>query len=178
MGEMRQIVWDQRRGAAENARRELPGLVSSYFSYVRGELANDPTPAALHRLRLATKRLRYTIELFRPCYGPGLETRLEVLRKVQQRLGDLNDCVAAWNLLSKAMSHSPQRARVGKFLDRQARRQADDFRKEWRKLFEAPGREEWWTGYLARQARVRAKVNETRGKSATGGIAASQTAAG
>jgi CHAD domain-containing protein len=174
---MRQIVWNPRRSAAENARRELPRLVSSYFSYVRAELAKDPAPAELHRLRLATKRLRYTLELFRPCYGPGLETRLEVLRKVQQRLGDLNDCVAAWNLLSKAMSRSPQRARVGKFLDQQAQRQANDFRKEWRKLFEAPGCEEWWTGYLARQARVPAKAARTRGKSAAGGIAASRMGA-
>jgi CHAD domain-containing protein len=150
---MRQIAWDERRSAGENARRELPGLVSCYFSYVREELAKDPAPARLHRLRLATKRLRYTLELFRPCYGPGLETRLAVLRKVQQRLGDLNDCVASWDLLSKAMSRSPQRARIEKFLRERARQQARDFRDEWRQLFETPGREEWWTGYLARFAR-------------------------
>jgi CHAD domain-containing protein len=178
MGEMRQIVWDQRRSVAENARRELPRVVSSYFSYVREELAKDPAPAALHRLRLATKRLRYTIELFRPCYGPGLETRLEVLRKVQQRLGELNDCVAAWSLLSKGVSRSPQRARAGKFLDQQAQRQANDFRKEWRKLFEAPGREEWWTSYLARQAHTPAKVSGTRQKSAARETAASRVGAG
>jgi CHAD domain-containing protein len=152
---MRQIAWDERRSAGENARRELPALVSSYFSYVREELAKDPAPAALHRLRLATKRLRYTLELFRPCYGPGLETRLAVLRKVQQRLGDLNDCVAAWDLLSKTMSPSPQRARVEKLLRERSEQQAEDFRKEWQQLFEAPGREEWWTRYLARPARGR-----------------------
>jgi len=150
---MRHIEWDERRSAAENARRELPATVSSYFSYVREELAKDPAPARLHRLRLATKRLRYTLELFQPCYGPGLEARLAVLRKVQQRLGDLNDCVAAWGLLSKTMSHSPQRARAGKFLRERAEKQAKDFREEWRHLFQAPGQEEWWTGYLARSAR-------------------------
>ena len=112
---MRQITWDEKRTAGENARRELPALVSLYFSRVREELANRPTPARLHRLRLATKRLRYTLELFRPCYGPGLEARLAELRKVQQRLGELNDCVAAWDLLSKGMRRSPARTRGGSF---------------------------------------------------------------
>lgn len=147
---MRQITWDEKRTAGENARRELPALVSLYFSRVREELANRPTPARLHRLRLATKRLRYTLELFRPCYGPGLEARLAELRKVQQRLGELNDCVAAWDLLSKGMRRSPARTRVGRFLRGRARQQAKDFRDEWQQLFEAPGREAWWTGYLAR----------------------------
>ena len=151
---MRQITWDEERSAAENARRELPALVLSYFSYVRQELANDPAPARLHLLRLATKRLRYTLELFRPCYGPGLEDRLAELRKVQQRLGELNDCVATWNLLSKAMRRSRERTRVGRFLRGRAEQLAGDFRDEWKRLFEAPGREVWWTGYLAR-ARVR-----------------------
>jgi hypothetical protein len=30
---------------------------------------------------------------------------------------------------------------------------AAEFRKQWVESFDAPGQEEWWTGYLARNAR-------------------------
>ena len=133
-----------------------------------------PHSRRLHRLRLATKRLRYTLELFRPCYGPGLEARLEELRKVQQRLGELNDCVAAWNLLSKGMGRSSARARVGKFLRGRARQQAKDFRDEWRNCSKRPAARMVDRLSGAAGARV-SKVTETRGKSATAGIAANQT---
>ncbi|MEI9973986.1 MAG: CHAD domain-containing protein [Ignavibacteriota bacterium] len=51
--------------------------------------------AELHVIRLATKRVRYTLELFRPCYGPGLELRITSLQRLQQLLGEVNDCAAA-----------------------------------------------------------------------------------
>jgi CHAD domain-containing protein len=153
MGKLGNIEWDEPGSASENAGRELPGLAVSYFSYVRNELAKNPEPARLHRLRLATKQLRYTLELFGPCYGPGLEARLDLLRKVQKRLGDANDCVAAGALLSKTMGRSPQRTRVEAFLEKRAGEHAARFKKEWQQLFEAPGHEKWWTGYLARPNR-------------------------
>ena len=157
---MHSIEWDERSGAAANARRELPTLVTAYFAHVRGLLAKDPPPPKLHRLRLATKHLRYTIELFRPCYGPGLETRLDELRDVQQLLGEVNDRVAAGRLLAKATKSSPPRGRVKKFLDAQAAETAQEFRKHWTEVFDAPGREGWWTRYLYREARTpgRARV--------------------
>src|ERR1035438_9240490 len=115
------ITWNQRAGAAANARRVLPLLVTDYFAQVRELLAAGPPPAGLHPIRLASKRLRYTLELFRPCYGPGLETRLAALRSLQQSLGEVNDSAAAGRLLSKSMSSaSPQRARVLKFLEERA----------------------------------------------------------
>ena len=84
--------WDARTAAAANARRELPRLVAAYFARVRELLADNPPPAKLHAIRLETKRMRYTLELFRPCYGPGMDTRLAALRHIQQLLGEVNDC--------------------------------------------------------------------------------------
>ncbi|SPF50720.1 hypothetical protein SBA4_450004 [Candidatus Sulfopaludibacter sp. SbA4] len=150
---MHHIEWDEHAGAAANARRELPALVTEYFTHVRGLLAKDPPASKLHRVRLATKRLRYTLELFRPCYGPGLEKRMAELRQVQQLLGEVNDGVAGERLLMKAMKPSPQRARVRKFLEERAGQTARKFRKHWTEVFDAPGRERWWTGYLRREAR-------------------------
>jgi CHAD domain-containing protein len=148
--------WDQEHDAAENAARELPRLARAYFAYVRRELAKDPDPPRLHRLRLATKRLRYTVELFRPLYSRGLEARLAALRKVQQRLGHVNDAVASWTLLDgKLPKRSRHRTHMEKYLHARAAKEAKAFRKEWKEEFEAPGREEWWVSFLASPVRSR-----------------------
>jgi CHAD domain-containing protein len=155
MSKLHQVAWDERAGAPANARRELPHLAASYFARVRALLAADPSAVKLHRVRLLTKRLRYTLELFRPCYGPGLETRLAALHRIQQSLGEVNDSAAAGRLLSKSMSSaSPQRARVLNFLEERAAVKAQEFRKDWAEVFDAPGQELWWTTYLARHART------------------------
>ena len=152
------IQWAERSGPAVNARRKLPQAITRYFAYVRKLLAKDPAPAKLHSLRLETKRLRYTLELFRPCYGPGLETRLAELRELQQLLGEMNDCAATAQHVSKNMKKSPQRKRIEKFLSDRAERKARDFRKQWTEVFDAPGRERWWAGYLAREARAPSRI--------------------
>ncbi len=140
------VSWDERADPAANARRALPRLAAEYFAFVRGFLRKNPAPDRLHALRLATKRLRYTLELFRPCYGPGMETRLAALRVIQQLLGDVNDSVAAARELPKAA-----RARV--FLADRAASKAAEFRKHWMETFDAPGQEDVWVRYLARNAR-------------------------
>lgn len=154
MRKLYHIRWDERAGAAANARRGLPRLAAGYFARVRKLVAAEPSPDELHRLRLETKRLRYTLELFRPCYGPGLETRLAALRRLQQVLGEVNDSAVADRLLSNLMSASPQRVRVLRFLKERAAAKAQEFRKEWTGVFDAPGHEHWWSVYLARHART------------------------
>ena len=154
MRELPRIKWDERAGPARNARRELPALAAAWFAYVREIIAAEPPLAGLHRVRLATKHLRYTLELFRPCYGPGLDARLEALRELQQSLGDLNDSVASRALLKPSLGTLAQGARVDRFLDQRARRQAGQFRKYWSEIFDAPGREQWFTVYLSRHARA------------------------
>lgn len=146
------IAWNARMGAAANARRQLPALVSAYFADVRELLAADPPPAELHAIRLASKRLRYTLELFRPCYGPGLKIRLAQLQRLQQILGEVNDCAAAERLIGSLLPASAARSRVERFLRLRAAAKAVELRKQWYESFDAPGREHWWLGYLARAA--------------------------
>ena len=145
------MKWNERAGAAANARRELPPMVSAYFSRVREFLAEDPAPRNLHRLRLASKRLRYTLELFRPCYPAALEERLAALKVLQDCLGEVNDAVASRRLLRGALKHQP---RVRKFLEDRAADQAAEFARLWKETFDAEGREEWWTRFLAQEART------------------------
>jgi CHAD domain-containing protein len=147
MARAQDLKWDARAGVAANARRELPRMVSAYFSRVRAFLAEDRTPRKLHRLRLASKRLRYTLELFRPCYPPGLEDRLDALKVLQDRLGEVNDAVATAEMLGGALKHQPK---VRKFLEERAAEHAAGFARHWKETFDAPGQEAWWTGFLAR----------------------------
>jgi CHAD domain-containing protein len=146
------IKWDERRSVAVNARRILPRLVADYFREVRGFLAKDRRPPELHRMRLAGKRLRYTLELFRPCYGPGLDQRLTALKDLQDSLGDVNDAVASDALLAHRIGHKARH-----FLQARAEEKAAEFRKHWTESFDAPRREAWWTGYLERNAKAPAK---------------------
>ena len=154
MDKQGQIVWNDAVGAAANARRHLPALVTDYFVRVRQLLAADPAPAELHVIRLASKRLRYTLELFRPCYGPGLKMRLAALQQVQQILGEVNDCAATERLIQGLMPESPSLRRAQQFLQRRAAAKAAELRREWRQGFDAPGREQWWLGYLAGNAKA------------------------
>ncbi len=140
--------WDERASAGANARRELPLLAADYFIQVRKALAAAALPSGLHPVRLATKRLRYTLELFRPCYGPGLETRIAALRALQQLLGEVNDSVATARLLPKSM---PAR----KIVERRAQTKAAQFRRQWAETFDARGRQRLWIGFLKRSPRKR-----------------------
>ncbi|MHB9130972.1 MAG: CHAD domain-containing protein [Armatimonadota bacterium] len=45
----------------------------------------------LHEMRIAAKRLRYTMEVFAPLYGTDLKKPLQTVRKVQEMLGDIHD---------------------------------------------------------------------------------------
>ena len=149
------LPWNPRLSATLNARRHLPPMIGAYFTQVRELLATNPAPAELHVIRLATKRVRYTLELFRPCYGRGLELRLATLQRLQQLLGEINDCAAAERLIEGLVPASPVRRRAETFLRRRASAKATALRREWRDNFDAPGREHWWLRYLASSASVR-----------------------
>ena len=148
------IAWDEAVGPAESARRHLPKLAADYFALGRKVMAQEPDPALLHSLRLATKRLRYTLELFRPCYGPGLLRCMAALREVQQLLGEVNDVAAASRALGALMNgDAPHGDSLHPSLRPLFDTRVATFQKYWRELFDSPDQEAWWTYYLARHAR-------------------------
>jgi hypothetical protein len=154
------IEWDEQADAVENARTFLPKLVGDYFGLGRELLAANPSPAELHALRLASKKLRYTLELFKSCYGPGLGTRIDALKSVQQMLGEINDTVAAERTIGEVLvAKTPESRRAIRFLRKRGQTKAQEFRNHWTTVFDAPGQDRWWIDYLARQARA---ANHTR----------------
>jgi CHAD domain-containing protein len=46
----------------------------------------------LHAMRIAAKRLRYTMEIFETIYSDNLKTSLRTAREIQTILGDFHDC--------------------------------------------------------------------------------------
>ena len=146
------IQWDEAGTVGENARAQLPSLIGGYFRSGRQLMQGSPSADDLHAFRLKTKRLRYTLELFRSCYGSALEQRLGELRAVQTILGDLNDCQAALQVAGKCMkAGSADFRKLKHYLDARARRLTAMFRKHWREQFDAAGREDVWTGHLVRK---------------------------
>jgi CHAD domain-containing protein len=141
------IVWDVSKSAKENASRMLPLLAQEYFVAGRALFHAEASSEVLHRFRLNTKRFRYTLELFRPCYGPGLDRRLDALKNIQDFLGEINDCAATKKLLGK------QEKKILSFLERRLSQKRSAIRTYWQQTFDADGQERWWTDYLARFAR-------------------------
>lgn len=87
--------------ASENVRDRTEELVE-HEAYVHQEDAI----AQHHAMRIAAKRLRYTVEVFRPLFDDGLKEELVWIKKLQELLGDLHDCdvwVADTKDMSKAL---------------------------------------------------------------------------
>src|SRR5260370_16698628 len=85
------MKWNPSGTAAETAKAALPKLAQKYFKAGRKAANGKRSAKQLHRFRIATKEFRYSLELFRPVYGPSLERHIGALRELQSILGKLND---------------------------------------------------------------------------------------
>jgi CHAD domain-containing protein len=127
--------------AAENARVVLPKMARKYFEAGRKTIEGKRPPDELHGFRLETKRFRYTLELFRPLYGPNLDRYLKSLRELQSALGKVSDYQAIQRVLSK--DHE-----LKKQIDHTLKGKVRDLRHTWR-VFDAQGQLKRWRTYLA-----------------------------
>lgn len=73
--------------AALRISRRLDALLS----YERWVHTMDAV-AEHHAMRIAAKKLRYTVEIYAPLYRLGLKKYLSRVKKIQEILGDLHDC--------------------------------------------------------------------------------------
>jgi CHAD domain-containing protein len=149
--------WDAEASPAGNAGTALPKMARQWFE--RGLRASGTAVRHkdLHAFRLETKHFRYTLELFRPVYGPGLVRLLELLKSLQASLGDLNDCVIAGAYITEAIANAGERRIVKRRLAARALRQRAKFRRLWKDAFGAPHARERWIRYLSRPREARAE---------------------
>lgn len=153
---MSRIQWSERGTPAANAARVLPELMARYFAHVRDALAAKPSPANLHPIRLASKRIRYTLELFDKCYGPEFAERMQTLKDVQTSLGDVNDAVSVDKVLADSMPQSTRRKALRGYMKNRAAEKAEEFRVHWMEKFDAAGEEERWVDFLKHPRRAAA----------------------
>ena len=73
-----------------NARRIQAVRMAEFYSYAPIVTLEDAVEP-LHDLRIAAKRLRYSLELFRPVFGALGETQIERIKGIQEELGALHD---------------------------------------------------------------------------------------
>jgi CHAD domain-containing protein len=146
------ITWDESSSAAENARAKLPKMLEAYFEEGRKLMHPSSSPAVMHPFRLETKALRYAVEFFRACYGPGLARYLTALARIQDRLGAINDCETTKDLIaSKLPASSSDRIKMERILTANMHRKWSEFRRYWRQTFDRPGEERRWLNYLSRR---------------------------
>jgi hypothetical protein len=74
----------------DNARRVLAVRIAEFYSF-EPIVPYSELSAALHDLRISAKRLRYTLELFRPQFGEAGERQIERMKAIQEILGTLHD---------------------------------------------------------------------------------------
>jgi CHAD domain-containing protein len=84
-------------------REAVPLLVVGSYAAVRAyegrvEGTNTPLPR-LHQLRIAAKRLRYTLEFFREILPAEVEALIDRIKGVQEHLGNLQDAVVTCGIL-------------------------------------------------------------------------------
>lgn len=81
---------DPDASVSENARRVLAVRTAEFYSFAP-VVPHPEYQEALHDLRIAAKRLRYTLELFRPQLGQLGERQIDRVKAVQEALGTLHD---------------------------------------------------------------------------------------
>jgi hypothetical protein len=75
----------------DNARRIIEVRAKEVQSFSPG--IRDPRNVeALHDMRIATKRLRYVLELTAPVFGEPAEKGAKQAKKLQDLLGEIHDC--------------------------------------------------------------------------------------
>jgi CHAD domain-containing protein len=143
-------LWDGSKTATESARTVLPKLARDFFREGREIVASSPSIETLHQLRLSVKRLRYSLEFFLPCYGNGLEQRLDALKGLQDHLGAMNDCAMAARLVESTLPDAESTPKFREFLKTRAAEEREAFLRHWQETFDAQGQERWWVEYLSR----------------------------
>jgi CHAD domain-containing protein len=142
--------------AAEYARVVLPKMARRYFQAGRKAIEGKQPPEKLHGFRLETKRFRYTLELFRPLYGPNLERYLKALRGLQGALGKVSDYQAIQRVLASDRELKKQ-------IDHALKDKVKELRQSWR-AFDSDSQLKRWRTYLASEhSRPRPKPKSPAG---------------
>jgi CHAD domain-containing protein len=133
------------------ARAVLPPVAAGFFRAGRKTALKVSSPERLHSFRLEAKRFRYTLEVFRPFFGPVCDQRLESVRQIQSILGKRQDCEVTASILRPHASLDADVQRVLNTVEARAVGLEGDFLQYWQQQFDAPGQELLWSRYFSRR---------------------------
>lgn len=153
---------------ARTAQRVLPRMARQFFERGNDAAKTKASPRELHQFRIASKKFRYTLELFTSVYGPPLNSSMEKIRNAQRLLGEINDCETVRGMLSQYKTAD----RLTSWLKKRQRRKMEQFQRYWTETFAAEGELRKWSALLSRPA---GSVREARKPPARAGLV-SQTA--
>lgn len=157
---------DRRGTAADNARALMPKMAKKYFAAGQKALHHKTPLEELHPFRIATKRFRYSLELFEPVYGRSLDRFIQALRDLQNALGQISDVMTIRALVRGDTALETKLQRV-------LERRLKELRAQWA-AFDAPGELARWRGYFAgvpasqRVGAARRHQRESAGRPAKG----------
>jgi CHAD domain-containing protein len=97
--------------ATHLVRDQAPLMIYSRLSAVRAfePILATATLEQLHALRIDFKKLRYAVEFFREILGPQSKKVIDIIKKVQDHLGELNDARVTCLLLDDFLKSWEQR---------------------------------------------------------------------
>jgi len=87
----------------DNARRVLAVRIAEFYSF-EPIVSHPELSEALHDMRISAKRLRYTLELFRPQFRKAGERQIERVKMIQELLGTLHDHDVRIDLIGEELS--------------------------------------------------------------------------
>lgn len=125
--------------AEADARHELAGVAKKFFKAGKGSAEPKASPAEIHGFRIRAKKFRYTIELFRPLYGPQAEAWTKRLKQVQTLLGDINDC-RVMRALAAELGGSEE---IAESLKKRQRKKTRKFQNLWEAGYGSHARKQW-----------------------------------
>ena len=140
--------WKKSMGLRGNLQAKMPEMVAAWFADGRSALAEGVSWEHMHQFRLRTKRFRYSLELLRPAYGPGLDRKIKSLKKLQDYLGEINDAVATEELIRDLPDVQDAREE----LQTKAAKLRKKLREHWLENFEPEREEQRWIRYLRQYA--------------------------
>lgn len=90
------------------AEKHITGRVGDLLGY-QGCLGDAEDQDGHHALRIAAKRLRYTMEICKPVYRNRLDEFIGTVKEVQQLLGEIHDCDVWVETLGQLLEEERQR---------------------------------------------------------------------
>jgi len=122
----------------------LPKMAREFLELGSEAAESKAPPEKLHQFRIASKKFRYSLELFEPVYGAPVKWMIEEIKHAQNILGDVNDCVSASEIV---LSYKDGHALTRWIQKRQARKM-EEFRRWWPEKLGDPETGRLWVRQL------------------------------